>query len=279
MSSWLRYVLIWLALTAHAQTVDAASDDAKRKSANGLLKEQFHRKKTGRKWKKGEDTDEYRRYQCETVYNKDNIDWHISIHVHPQQQKQLDRIYAFEYSGGSKQAFMGAVQRLGLWTDFDLVRQDDIARPSCKTFCNRYEFETDGKIVVIQNFVNGYALRVDPEDYPKNAENLDTRGGLGVYSKWKVQLTKKGSDRFVKFRNEKSGKYLRITNVKSGQANVAGTGDELTLFKVHRLSGDYYRFESNKYPGKFLRVSTDAKTAGVGEGTRNWSKFKVYKET
>jgi len=263
-------LLTWLtALTF----VSALSDDKKQEKAVALIKDEFHKDDGGRKWKKEGETNVYSRFECNTRYKTGGVYWRISLHVHPEHQRQFDRIYAFEYKAGGE-AFMGAVKPLGQWKDYNLVHKEQITRPECQVFCHKYEFNTDHKIIVISNFVNQLSLRTNNAD----TNNVNFQGGLYEFSNWDATLIKDGPQRWVKLKNKKSDKFLRFnSDTEIDATGSSGTTDN-AVFKVHKLSDDFYRLESKKFPGKFIRVTEDGKKVSVGNGSGDHSKFKIWRK-
>ena len=105
----------------------------------------------------------------------------------------------------------------------------------------------------MKNSKHGKFLRI----HPKNHGQVDPDGGKGEFAQWH---TEKANGNW-KFKNHKSGKYLRIKDDKT--VDVQGTGGPWTIFKAHG-SGNDRKLESVKVPGVYIAVRNGQVTTGNG---------------
>ena len=68
-------------------------------------------------------------------------------------------LFAFNFG----KAFIGAISPFGLWEEKNLVKSEGIQRPKCKAFCRNYGFKKTRTVLIQQN-VNKYSIRVDPDN-------------------------------------------------------------------------------------------------------------------
>ena len=94
---------------------------------------------------------------------------------------------------------------------------------------------------------------------PNDQENLGHQGGKGHWAQWHVE--KDGSN--FKFKNAKTGKYLRIT--PQDDVNCGGGGGKFTVFKHHKESKGVGKLESVQFPGKYVSIKPNG-DINVGNG-------------
>jgi len=216
-----------------------------------------------RKWKQMDTKEIYVRFESEQTWCsiKGTDCWHISLHVHPEEQKQWDRMYVFSYEKGTdgtkKKAFIGAISPFGLWKEKDLVKSEGITRPKCKEFCKPWKMKKE-RTVLIQQSVNQYSIRVDPD----NKKELNGMGGAGDYAEWQAIPKSTGT---MMFKSVKTGKYLRMMSETSIDADGAGKGKRCEWKAQDK--GKYALLENVKFPGKYLAVSKNGKKIAVGTGS------------
>jgi len=273
-------ILYWCFLVLLLYNIDAAqkSDpDALRKAeARSVIKYQFKEKNSSpkREWKQEDTKELYTRYESKQIYCsiKGKDCWHISLHVHPHGQKQWDRMYVFSYNGGKDgdkdKAFIGAISPFGLWEEKNLVKSEGIQRPKCKAFCRNYGFKKTRTVLIQQN-VNKYSIRVDPD----NKKELDGMGGAGHYAQWEAIPSEDGKT--VQLKSKKTGKYLRMLTKNTIDADGSGKEDP-SRWVIHEKDG-YVLLESKKYEGKYLAVNKDAKKVVVGKGKKR-SQLKLKRQ-
>lgn len=110
-----------------------------------------------------------------------------------------------------------------------------------------------------------------------NDENdKDTRanGDRTERSQWEVEPSEQGT--YVKLKNVKNGKYLRIHDKFLGDdVDTEGDGGPLCMFKVHTVDApNHIKLESTKFPNKFIAV--DGGKVRVGKGGPH-SVFTCYR--
>jgi hypothetical protein len=104
----------------------------------------------------------------------------------------------------------------------------------------------------------------------KDSEELDGEGQKGDLAHWEAEPEK---GHLIRFKNTKSGKYLRIMDGK--HLNAGGIGGPFTEFKIHFVNEpNHVKFESVKFPGKYMAV--DKHGPRVGEGHSPWCDFTLY---
>eukprot|EP01084_Bolivina_argentea_P154819 269856_1 len=157
---------------------------------------------------------------------------------------------------------MGAVQNFGLWTNYDLIDKENVERPGCKLFCWHYGFAHENTVLIDW----GLGLRADPSDTDK----VNQWGQMGAYSRW---IATPLSDGYVKFKNVKTGKYLRLSSSKTS-VNVRGAGTHDWCKFKYKKDGDFVKLEFKKASGKYLEANKDGVRVGNG-GTR----FKIWRRT
>ena len=238
-----RSVLTWLLLLISLFSVHAGtSNTARQQEAEALIEKQFVRNKALRKWKAAKSTRNYIRYECEQQFcnPKSSACWKVSLHVHSQRQRHLDRMYIFSLKKGRK-AFLGAIRKIGLWKRRALVKAQKLRRPPCRRFCSGYDFRRPST-VILQNAANKYSLRVNP----RSKGQLDSGGLLGRWSQWTVELEDKGA--VLKLKSGKTGRFLGMKSASS--IGVLGDGrSDADRWRVRKQGGGYTRLENKKYPG------------------------------
>eukprot|EP01084_Bolivina_argentea_P211841 360246_1 len=234
------------------------------KMQKNLIDQQFH-KNANRDWVKATSTDTYTRYECKQVWCTSNYDncWHISVHVHSSELKHLDRIYAFQFKSGQN-AFMGAVEPMGKWTDYNLVSKEKITRPACKKWCTLYQFKKKNT-VILQQIVDKFSIRANPKSPGQAAKD----GSVGGWAQWEAQPLSNGAQ--IKLKSLKTGKYLRLRD--SSTVDIEGTGGVNCPFKVKK-DGSYTKLESVKFPGKYIAVDQNGVRVGTGG---EWTRLKIYR--
>ena len=84
---------------------------------------------------------------------------------------------------------------------------------------------------------------------PQDQENCGHQGGQGQWARWEVEK----DDQIYKFKNVKTGKYLRI--VEQGKTvNCGGGGGEFTKFKAHKEGAGKAKLESVKFDGVYISI-------------------------
>lgn len=249
----------------------------RKQEARDIIKYQFKQpisEMAPRKWKQMDTKEIYVRFESEQTWCsiKGTDCWHISLHVHPEEQKQWDRMYVFSYEKGEdgtkKKAFIGAISPFGLWKEKDLVKSEGITRPQCKEYCTQYKLKKE-RTILIQQMVNMYSVRVDPD----NNKELNGMGGAGAYAQWDAIPADDGT---MMFKSKKTGKYLRMMTETEIDADGSGKG-KASQWKV-TSKDDYKLVESVKFPGKYLAVSEKGKKIRVGTGGK-WCKMILNKKT
>lgn len=119
-------------------------------------------------------------------------------------------------------------------------------------FSTPYHFVKQNETVVIKNVENKH-LRVSPN----NLTEIDGNGGKGQFAQWIIE----GTGDVRKFKNVKSGKYLRLFN--NNKIDVNGSGGPWTTFKLHG-QGYSRKLESTKIPGKYIAFRNGKVVDGAG---------------
>ena len=94
---------------------------------------------------------------------------------------------------------------------------------------------------------------------PQDQGNLGHQGGQGQWARWHVEK----DGQVFKFKNVKTGKYLRITG--QDEINCEGAGGALTAFKVHKEGGGVAKLESVKFAGKYISIKPNG-NINIGNG-------------
>lgn len=96
---------------------------------------------------------------------------------------------------------------------------------------------------------------------PKNDGSVCHGGGQGAWAQWVPEPHDSGSK--CRFKNVKTGKYLRILN--NDNVDVGGGQGPWTLFRIHRVDADKVKLESNEMPGKYIAVGAQNEVR-IGNG-------------
>ena len=83
---------------------------------------------------------------------------------------------------------------------------------------------------------------------PADSDNLGHQGGQGLWARWHVE--KDGGN--FKFKNVKTGKYLRIG--PQGGVNAGGNGGKWTVFKAHKQGNGKAKLESVERAGEYVSI-------------------------
>jgi len=100
----------------------------------------------------------------------------------------------------------------------------------------------------------------------KDEHDKDTRadGDHSERSEWEAEPSEQGA--YVKLRNLKNGKFLRIHDQFLGDdVDTQGDGGALCMFKVHTVDApNHVKLESTKYPNKHIAVEGGKVRVGKG---------------
>ena len=95
-------------------------------------------------------------------------------------------------------------------------------------------------------------IRVDPDDYPNNAEALKTTGAQGDYARFYMNLFVESNARYIRLQSKKTTKWVRIENNILSVSGGTGTADKCK-WKVIQ-DGEWYKFQNKEHTGMYYHL-------------------------
>ena len=118
-----------------------------------------------------------------------------------------------------------------------------------------YVFKQSDKVIVMET-KQGKFLRVNPKDDGE----INKEGGKGQFAQWTVEL----DGDIAMFKNNKTGKYLRIVDAE--KIDVKGVGGKFCKFEVVKGQGAPNKAKLKAVDqGKFLHVRDEFVGTGIGK--------------